>query len=199
MTGDDDFPWSEIRRDYEGYELTKPEICARYGLSAWRLNQRRIAEGWAVRAKGWQRKSRAKQDNGAAARQVETDRSAIQQRPKACENNQEPRRGRRGSKVNRRAQLIERLFRAIETELTIIEERMQDKDNRSPTDSERDTRSIGALIKNLEKLTEFDEQCKGTGEDSGAEGGSGIKGITADEADRIRRDLAARIERIIQS
>lgn len=93
-----------------------------------------------------------------------------------------------------RAALVQRLFRAIETELTIIEERMQDRETRSPADSERDTRSIGALIRNLEKLTEFDGQLKGGGDKSG-----GVAGITADEADRIRRDLAARIERLIKS
>ncbi len=68
-------------------------------------------------------------------------------------------------------------------------------DDATATDHERETRAIGALIDNLEKITEMEA---GLGKSAGKRGASaGPATDLADEADRCRRELAHRLSRIV--
>ena len=64
------------------------------------------------------------------------------------------------------------------------------------TDHERETRSIGALIDNLEKITEMEA---GLGKSAGKPGAAIAATDLADEADRCRRELADRLARIVEA
>jgi len=189
MSGGGDEAWAAIKQAYEAGELSVGEICRRHGVTPGQMNYRRRRDSWPPRLVRVQ----------TGAELVKPVRP-VPESP-LCEGSARPGRGT-GVPVtqheptdprqfsNAVAKLMERLFRVTEKELSIIEERMEMGEIRSPADSARDTSSIGSLIKNLEKLTEFNEQVRG-----GQQRGS-IAGITADEADRIRRELARRIERI---
>jgi hypothetical protein len=96
-----------------------------------------------------------------------------------------------------RRQLLNRLVAAISLKLEQLERRMaQDLDSpggadASATDHERETRAIGALIDNLGKVTEME---------SGLDRSAGKPGAAPDiagEADRWRRELAQRLQRIV--
>jgi hypothetical protein len=95
------------------------------------------------------------------------------------------------------------LTTAIETKLGILEKRF-DKEMSgegkatSAADTERDTRAIGILIKNLEQVTEYSHAHELGTKLSGAAAKSAARAASelADEADRLRRDLAERLQRL---
>jgi hypothetical protein len=101
-----------------------------------------------------------------------------------------------------RRRLLDRLVAAISLKLEQLEHRMaQDfartldgdaqADAATATDHERETRAIGALIDNLGKITEIEG-----GLDRTAGKSPGASGLAGD-ADRWRRELADRLQRIV--
>ena len=76
--------------------------------------------------------------------------------------------------------------------LKTIEERMMSDEPSSPADTERDVRALGTLIRNIEKLHEFDDQLSRGRPGQGATGPA-----TAADAERRRHELAQRIERLL--
>jgi hypothetical protein len=93
-----------------------------------------------------------------------------------------------------------RLFRAIERKLEQLEMSMHDDTPQSKVEHERDTRMLGQLTRNMEKLNDRD----GAGDD-GAGGRAGTKRRpksdaapdgSGHDAELIRRELAARIQRL---
>jgi hypothetical protein len=92
-----------------------------------------------------------------------------------------------------RRDFFARLYGAIDMKLKTIEERMMSDEPSSPADTERDVRALGTLIRNIEKLHEFDDQLS-----RGRPGQGGATGpTTADDAERRRHELAQRIERLL--
>lgn len=101
------------------------------------------------------------------------------------------------SAADTRRALIQRFYKAIDTKLKQMEQRMKsemekDDDGQSAADHERDTRAIGGLINQLAKLSEYetdlDRPNAGQGEDFAA---------VAAEAERYRRELAERLARLV--
>ena len=78
--------------------------------------------------------------------------------------------------------------------LKAIEERMMSEEPSTPADTERDVRALGTLIRNIEKLHEFDDQLT-RGRPGPGTGGP----TTAADAERRRHELAQRIERLLAS
>lgn len=121
-----------------------------------------------------------------------------------------PRSARPSSPATRRL-LLGRLVAAISLKLEQLERRMTE-DLATPgrtarsrktaagrsstaTDHERETRAIGALIDNLGKITEIE-----TGIESRTRGRTAAAAHElADEADRRRRELAERLERLVRA
>ena len=66
------------------------------------------------------------------------------------------------------------------------------------TDHERETRAIGALIDNLEKIMELESDLSSPKAKRGA-AASGAAADLADEAERCRRELADRLTRIVEA
>lgn len=92
-----------------------------------------------------------------------------------------------------RAELIRRLYAAIEQNLQDLEQRMNDDNTPSAADGERDARTLSTAIRNLEKVTELE-----AGVQRDADGANRKRGgkLANDDADRIRLELAERILRI---
>lgn len=92
-----------------------------------------------------------------------------------------------------RAELIGRLYAAIEQNLQDLEQRMNDDTTPCAADGERDARTLSTAIRNLEKVTELE-----AGVQRDADGANRKRGgkLPDDEADRIRLELAERVLRI---
>lgn len=95
---------------------------------------------------------------------------------------------------NVRASVANRLYRAIDTKLNRLEARMHSGETLSPADSERETRELGTMVRSFEKLTELAAE-------SDAPRGQAAERrqlITAEDAERMRREIAERLERLAQ-
>ena len=92
--------------------------------------------------------------------------------------------------VSDQATVIERFYRLINLKLEHLEEDMARSGERTPADNERETRALGTLIRNYEKVAGLEQQ-RGDGEarsDNGPE--------CQAEAEVIRRELAERLVRL---
>ena len=107
-----------------------------------------------------------------------------------------PKEKRAKPKKFRRRQMVQRLFQVLDAKLTEIEERMAAGQSGEATataaDAERDARSLAALARLYAKLVELDEAAKQGGRGSKEESAK----ETSEDADRLRQDLALRLERL---
>jgi len=85
--------------------------------------------------------------------------------------------------------LIGRLYRAISLKLEHMEKRMASGESRSAQDEERESRALATLINNFEKVT---EAVAGLDKDGDAR----KPGRTGADAERMRREIAERLERL---
>ena len=102
-----------------------------------------------------------------------------------------------------RRTLIQRLYKAMDTKLKLMERRMEkqmanlDKEEDLPSaDHERDARAFGAMIKNIEQVKEMQADLDRVA--------GGQPATTADaelfaEAERFRQEIAERLARFIPS
>ena len=177
--------WAQVRMAYEANEIPVRDICLSYGIPHLQLYQRLRAEGWTLRS--------------ASRHVVRTN---------------EVRRVRNAIKVTRR-DLISRLYAVINLKLTQLEKLMESETPADAVNQERHTRSINGLVRSLERTTEIDAatpapagksatrnpaaaDVAGTARDSHA-GAASPAAPPHDPAhtERLRRELAQRIERIM--
>ena len=101
-----------------------------------------------------------------------------------------------------RRRLLDRLVAAISMKLEQLERRMSKDlaqgDDTPATDHERETRAIGALIDNLEKITEMETGLRSATAKRGAKSAASATDL-ADEAERCRRELADRLSRLVEA
>lgn len=127
--------WAQVRAAYEAKEIPLEAICEAYDVNPSTLHKRRIREEWPSRiATGMiLRSSRAK-----AARDLDRLKADAQ---------------------SMRANLIRRLYTAIDKKLSQMETSMQDAIDTGQhvpaADHERDTRSLMTLARSLERTTEL--------------------------------------------
>ena len=88
------------------------------------------------------------------------------------------------------AAVIARFYRLINLKLEHLEEDMARSEERTPADNERETRALGTLIRNYEKVAGLEQQ-RGDDEERG---GNGLESQA--EAEAIRRELAERLVRL---
>jgi hypothetical protein len=86
--------------------------------------------------------------------------------------------------------VIARLYRAITVKLEHMETRMASGEDRSAQDEERESRALATLINNFEKVT---EAVAGLEEDRGT---SRARSAAGADAERMRREIADRLERL---
>ncbi len=190
--------WAAIRHRYETSQDPVTEICAAAGISARDFDNRRRREKWRRanprpfppprRPKGAKPSSRAEAANPTAAPDTVTASDTSPAAPSGARPH------------NPRRQLLERLVGAIDMKLEQLERRMSkdlaENDVTPATDHERETRAIGALIDNLEKITEMET---GVASSSRSRGTTQPATDLADEAERCRRELAERLSRLVEA
>ncbi|MEM8975273.1 MAG: hypothetical protein AAGD43_24695 [Pseudomonadota bacterium] len=109
-----------------------------------------------------------------------------------------PRRIAKGSaRPGRQDVLLRRLYRTIDQKLAQLEGRMShEEDDLSIADHERQTRALGQLIRNFEKVSGLEtEQSGGTGQPPGGKSERDSAELATDP-ERLRNELAERILRL---
>ncbi|MGE0701626.1 MAG: hypothetical protein AB7O57_21195 [Hyphomicrobiaceae bacterium] len=217
MTASEAPDWAAIRYRYEETQDAVARICAESGVAERELAARRRKEGWrrksprpfppprATRPATRQPATSAR--TGEAGGGASREALSSEGRPDALGGDSvSPKGAAAPPSIPRRLlatpaarrRLLDRLCAAISMKLEQLERRMANdlarNDDTPATDHERETRAIGALIDNLEKITEMEA---GLGK-SAAKPGAAPTDL-ADEADRCRRELAERLHRIVSA
>ncbi len=98
--------------------------------------------------------------------------------------------------------LIARLYGAIDTKLARLEARLSEDGPVSSADSEREARELSNMIRSFEKVTavagDLDKR-RGKRGKSGAAGDGGADVERAADAERMRNEIAERLERLHRS
>ena len=198
--------WADVRRDYENPGLTNDEICAKHNISRLDLTKRRLADDWRPRLSATEAATARYATRLAAEIHAAAEPPAASGPLPAASKAQ----GKNRRSIAQRRTLVQRLYNAIDTKLRLLERRFEremagfertSSKTVSSADNERDIRSIGLLIKNLEHMTEYEH---------GTASGTALKGAAAksvalastqlaDEADRLRRELGERLQRFIDT
>jgi hypothetical protein len=168
--------WDKIKHAYIHGDWSLDRIADAYGSSASTITARAKKHGW-VRLVG--------------TKPLPCGRRA--RLPGA------PRPKRANVDQLRRRTIIRRLLEVLDGKLTELETRMEEAQAtgapHSAADGERDARSLTALARLYAKLVELDDAAKqATGQGSETE-----TRRTGDDADRLRRDLALRLQRLYQA
>lgn len=180
----DDATWAQVHAAYIANELTVDEICVQYGIKFQQLYARRSAGKWPLRGRPNARK-------------------------KPLDENSPPPTARAA-----RAQLILRLYNAIDLKLIQMEKLMTNPDPAKPTtsaDHERETRALTGLIRNFERVTELNSDLTSparsartaaastTDAAASAPASTSAAGSAPNAAstEQLRRDIAQRLERLM--
>lgn len=104
-------------------------------------------------------------------------------------------RSRRPKRDRARARnaMVERLFDAMDTKLSAIEERIASGGDATSADSERTTRALNTLVRSLEKLSDYEGKISNS-----ARRDDGKRRQAPDDPERRRHELARRIERLLK-
>jgi hypothetical protein len=188
--------WAAVRRRYEETQDSITIICADAGIAKSRFETVRKREQWRRRNP----KPFPPLRKTAAPTQIERD-DEIEELPPPDPSAPALAIAPRllATPVARR-RLLERLVAAISMKLEQLERRMTNDlaagEDSTATDHEREARAIGALIDNLDKITEIET---GLGKPAGKSGSTVPATDLADEAERCRRELAERLHRIVEA
>lgn len=187
----DEAAWAEARRLYAAGELTLVSIAATLGASVGQLRRRAKAEGWVRGRPGAAERRRstpARTGQGKAS--AKPDRSADGKGPGASGTDGQAEAG------NVRVAVVNRLYRAIDSKLKRLESRMQSGKTLTAADSERETRELGTMVRSFEKVTELATDLERSRQPAGA---SRRGDVSAADAERMRREIAERLERLARS
>jgi hypothetical protein len=162
--------WAEIRKAY--LETTEPirQIAARYGIVHSTISGRALKEGWPPRSVGM------RVIPVIPPPAAHTDSGAPDER-------QEPR------EPDTAETRIRRMLGIIDLQLDRMERRMSSGRPLTAQDEERQARALRAIAANLDKVT---EAAADTFRDQGQGAASGREA----DAERMRREIAERLERL---
>jgi type IV secretory pathway VirB10-like protein len=208
MTGQDQPDWSEIRRLYLNGKLAIAGIAERHGVSAQRIARRAKHERWPPRRPRRSDGRPSKQSDKPAAKPYATRAAAPATKaspPKSPSKRSATATGTTARSLKARRTLVRRLYTAIDTKLQQMERRMahdmateQGSADTTAADHERDTRAIGALIANLSRVTEIEADLERIPGTAAAPIDQQAEHQLADEAERFRREVAERLERLVR-
>ncbi len=206
MTANSAPDWAAVRRRYEETQDSITAICSDVGIAKSQLETRRKRDQWRRRnPKPFPPLRKAPLppsidiEEPAAASGDILDGSCpeVHAEPLAPVPAIAP---RLLATPSARRRLLERLVAAISMKLEQLERRMTNDlaagEDSTATDHEREARAIGALIDNLDKISEIET---GLGKPAGKSGSTVPATDLADEAERCRRELAERLHRIVEA
>jgi hypothetical protein len=190
--------WAAIRHRYEETQDSIREICGEAGLDRGRFEARRRRERWRRRhPRPFPPPRRVAAPPMVEAAPATATATAAPASPAPAGPPFAPRL--LATPASRR-RLLDRLVAAIAMKLEQLERRMTNDlaagEDSTATDHEREARAIGALIDNLEKITEIETGLANAG---GRSASATSAADLADEADRCRRELAERLHRIVEA
>jgi type IV secretory pathway VirB10-like protein len=208
MTGPDQPDWSEIRRLYLNGKLAIAGIAERHGVSAQRIARRAKRERWPPRRPRRSDGRPSKQSDKPADKPYAIRVAAPATKaspPKSRSKRPAAATGSTARSLKARRTLVRRLYTAIDTKLQQMERRMahdmateQGSADTTAADHERDTRAIGALIANLSRVTEIEADLERIPGTAAAPIDQQAEHQLADEAERFRREVAERLERLVR-
>jgi hypothetical protein len=101
------------------------------------------------------------------------------------------------TKRSGRSELAQRLLAALDQKMTEFETRLTDGAAPSAADSERDARTLNTLVRLFDKLQNFDAKAAPPKPSSAAASTAhAAHSETSHDADRLRHDLAQRLEKL---
>jgi hypothetical protein len=171
--------WESIKHDFVHGDWSQRRIALHHGVSARALGVRAKKEGW-VRLVGTRKLRPGRKPSPPGA----------------------PKAKRATIEELRRRDVIRRLLEALDKRLIQLEKRMaiDGEDGvpaQSAVDTERDARTLSGLARLYAKLVELDDGKSAKGEPDRDK--SVTKPEATDDADRFRRDLALRLQRLNQA
>jgi hypothetical protein len=165
--------WDAVRHDFLHSGMAQRRIAWKHGTSANKMRERQRAEGWVRVAPCVKRPTRW---SGPRAGEPPTPTQL------------------------RRGRLNKRLHAILDAKLTELELRMAERKDgpQNAADTERDTRTLTAILQIITKLGALEDAARAADKnDKNANENADTTGArTEDDADRLRRDLAARLARI---
>lgn len=183
MPADDINVVEAARRAYADDRETIVEIAARLSVSAATIRRWRRENEWPLRSVRRGARAAVPAEPGAGAK-----------RP-ASKTKTTSSLGTPKTDARSRAALIARLYCAIYRKLEHLETSMETTDPPSAADNDRETRAIGTLIRNVEKVAELETDL--TRADAVSAAGSKPASLYGGEdADARRRELAERILKV---
>ncbi|MEM1371639.1 MAG: hypothetical protein AAGG72_05365 [Pseudomonadota bacterium] len=94
--------------------------------------------------------------------------------------------------------LVKRIYRAIDTKLRLLEARLDQREEQSPSDSEREMRELSSMIRGFEKVTAVADDMEQSQSRRAKQGAPERDQSSAGtDAERMREEIAERIERLI--
>jgi uncharacterized protein YjcR len=185
-----DETWAEVRLAYADGSASLKDIAARFGLTPQRIGAKAKKEGW-TRSPG---PEAGQAPEAGAGRKRATRRKPAREKPKiapagAAKPGAAKQSGRLPTRAAQKA-VIARLYRAITVKLEHMEKRMASGEDRSAQDEERESRALATLINTFEKVT---EAVTGLEDERGAGRARGAAGA---DAERMRREIEERLERL---
>jgi hypothetical protein len=178
--------WVAIRADYEAGMSTIAAIAAGHDLHESSIRRRAKREGWA----------RGAASTAAVAAGSELP-AALAAAPSAPAGESAAGTGplkKATRKKITRAALIARVYRALATNLELMENRMSKERSSTSADSERDMRAIGSVVQTVERAKEVETDTASAGTAGPLPRGG--KPRTAAEANELRNKLAERIHKL---
>lgn len=189
--------WAAIRRHYEDTQDTVTTICNAAGISRSSFEAQRKRQKW--RRKNPRPFPPPRGQPGIGAASTHPAPNQAETPPAAVDTAADFAPAVLATPVLR-GRLLDRLVAAISMKLEQLERRMTNDlaagEDSTATDHEREARAIGALIDNLDKITEIET---GIGTSTGKSGAALPATDLADEAERCRRELAERLQRIVEA
>jgi hypothetical protein len=187
----DDATWANVRRAYVDGSQSVKQICTEFGIDTFKLYARARQDQWPKRL--------------AKILAARTAAKAVAQ-PSDAISPADPDSAELPLPSNQRARsaLIRRLYKAIDTKLKQMEKLMASAAETSPADHERETRTLSTLIRNFERVSEFDPDLitkPAAAHTANAPAGSSSSPNSAAspssaDAERLGRDIAERLVRI---
>jgi len=168
--------WAEVRRLRDDPDLTNKDIAGRMGVSSCAIEQYARRRGWPVRRPG---------PKGVPVAHRPTFEALT---------------------LEARRNLIQRLYRAMDMKLKLMECRLEKQLEKLATDApgadvpsadhERDARTFGTMIKNIDQVKEMQAELDRV---AGGQPATVADAELFAEADRFRREIAERLARFIPS